>query len=163
MIAEWVNVGGLEAVISGGGRDTFGLTYFATDYAENSKLYQSQKKLNVSFSGILFVLDRYKKEDESSNELMFSDDFVAYMPHKELSEFGGYDFIGILEEYREANVLDDKSISGYILTIRLINNDEVKDFFTIPMFVNKENMRFDKLEKGMKLSGMFQLLGEIKK
>lgn len=161
-IAEWVNVGNLEAVISGSGRDTFGVTYFATDYAEHSKIYQSKTKVNISLSGILFVLDERKNNEQIPGMPMLSDDFASYMPHKELAEFGCYDFMGILEDYKEINLLEDKSLEGYILSIRLINNDEIKDFFTIPMFINKENMRFSIVKKGMRLSGMFQLLGEIK-
>ena len=39
----------------------------------------------------------------------------------------------------------------------------MKDFFTIDIFVTQENMRFTELQKGMKLTGMFQLQGEIVK
>jgi len=59
--------------------------------------------------------------------------------------------------------LEDNLIEGNILKIRLINYEDDKDFFTIPMFINKDNMRLSNLEKGIKISGAFQLQGEIKK
>jgi hypothetical protein len=161
LIAEWVNVGSLEAVIDGGGRDTFGVTYFATDYARKNKIYQTEKKLYVSFSGILYVLDEQKNDEQQTGDAILSPDFVCYFPHKDLGQFGCYEFIGMLVNYKEMNIGEKGSTPGYILTIKLINNDEIEDFFTIPMFVNKDNMRISELENGMKLSGLFQLLGEI--
>jgi hypothetical protein len=160
-INVWENANNLEAVINGGARDTFAVTYFATDYAENKAIYHSSKKMNIAFSGILFVLDT-GAEDELANGTPLAEGFAAYMPHNTLGEFGVYDFMGILEDYRENKVLDDDISYGYILTVRLINNEDIEDFFTIPMFVNKENMRINELKKGMKISGGFQLLGEIR-
>ncbi len=164
-INEWENSDNLEAVISGGGRDTFGITYFATDYAENKSIYHSSPKLDITFSAILFVLK--DRDDEEGtilpNEASFAEDFVAYMPHKDLAEFGCYDFLGIIEDFYENDISEGINIEGYILNIRLINYEDKKDFFTIPMFLNKDNMKLNNLEKGMRVSGAFQLLGEIKK
>jgi len=163
-IDEWDNVQNLEAVITGGGRDTFGLKYFATDYAENHKTYLTNKKLDIRLSAIVFVLDKKEStppEQAGEDEPKLSEGFAAYMPHKELYEFGCHDFIGILEDHKELENLGMGGFNGYLLKVRLINHPEIKDFFTIDMFVNKENMRFEKLENGMSLSGMFQLQGEI--
>jgi hypothetical protein len=164
-INEWENSDNLEAVISGAGRDTFGITYFATDYAENKAIYHSSPKLNMTFSAILFVLTNRDDKEETilPNEASFAEDFAAYMPHKELAEFGCYDFMGILEDFYKNDISEDNKVEGYILNIRLINYEDIKDFFTIPMFINKDNMRLSNLEKGMKISGAFQLQGEIKK
>jgi hypothetical protein len=164
-INEWENSDNLEAVISGAGRETFGITYFATDYAENKSIYHSSPKLNMTFSAILFVLTNRGDKEETvlPNGASFAEDFAAYMPHKELAEFGCYDFIGVLEDFYQNDILEDDMIEGYILKIRLINYEDIKDFFTIPMFINKDNMRLSNLEKGMKISGAFQLQGEIKK
>ena len=158
-INEWENVNNLEAVVTGSGRDTFGISYFATDYAVNRELYLSQKKLNIKLSGIVFVLDLSKKSEDGDMKL--ADDFTAYMPNKDLPGYGCFDFIGLLEDFKETSLLPDKSLKGYILKVRLINNPEIKDFFTIDMYVTPENMRFTELSKGMKITGMFQLLGEI--
>jgi hypothetical protein len=163
-IAEWENSENLEAVITGGGRDTFGITYFATDYAENKTLYHASKNVNIAFSAILFALtSREGQEDKLPDGTSFADGFAAYMPHKDLAEFGCYDFIGVLEDHRDIYILEDNSVSGYILQVRLINNTEIKDFFTIPMFINKDNTAVRDLKKGMKIGGMFQLQGEMVK
>ena len=79
-----------------------------------------------------------------------------------MAEFGCFDFVGKLEAFREISVSEDKSVKGYILKVKLITNEDFEDFFTIEMFVNKENMRFENLTIGMKLTGMFQLQGQIK-
>ncbi len=159
-IVEWENVDNLEAIISGSGRDTFGLWYLATDYAENKEKYQSQKNIDLNLSGIAFVLDIYK-EEKSDSEPKYSKNFTTYMPNNDLPNYACFDFIGQLEDFKESNLLEDKSLKGYLLNVRLITNTDVKDFFTIDIFVTKENMRFSELQKGMKLTGMFQLQGRI--
>jgi len=163
-INVWENSDNLEAVVSGGGRDTFAITYFATDYAENKATYHTSPKLDMEFSGILFVLhERDNKEAVLPDGTVFAEDFASYMPHKDLAEFGCYDFMGILEDFYKNDILENNMIEGYILKIRLINYEGIKDFFTIPMFISKDNLKLGNLEKGMKLTGAFQLLGEIKK
>lgn len=157
-ITEWENVDNLEAVITGSGRDTFGISYFATDYAINRELYLTQKKHLVKLSGIVFVLDIFTKPD---GEIKYADDFAGYFPSKDVPNNGCFDFIGILEDFRETSLLPTNSLKGYILNVRLINQPDVSNFFTIDMYVTPENMRFTELKKGMHLTGMFQLQGQI--
>lgn len=158
-INEWENMGGLEAIITAKGKDTFGFSFFATDYAENNALYQEQVKHIINVSGIAFVLDVFKKEGLDT-DIRFSDDFTMYMPNNQLRHLACFDFVGELEEFRETTLLSDSSLKAYIMKVRLITH-EIKDFFTIDMYVTPENMRFTELVKGMKLTGMFQMLGQI--
>jgi hypothetical protein len=162
-IQEWENIQNLEAIVSGSGRDTFGLWFFATDYAENKSLYQNQKNLQVNISGIVFVLDIHLPEERAATEEApgFSDDFTAYMPSKSLPNFACFDFIGQLEDFRPTTVLENEQLEGYMLNMRLITKEDQRDFFTIDLYVAKENMRIKTLEKGMKLTGMFQMQGRI--
>lgn len=160
-ISEWENVDNLEAVITGAGRDTFGITYFATDYAENRELYLKQKKHMVKITGIVYVMDIYTNDDEG--ELKYSPEYTAYFPNKDLAQCGCFDFIGEVEDLKETGLLEDGALKGYIMKVRLVNNPDVKDFFTIDMYVVPENMRFEGLRKGMKVTGMFQMLGELVK
>ncbi|MGH1384198.1 hypothetical protein [Kordia sp.] len=162
-IDEWEHVQNLEAIVHGGGRDTFAIRFYATDYAFNREKYLSNTKVNMKLSGIIYVLDKHTEDSNTLEDgTTLSPDFCMYMPGQEWSEFGCFDFIGKLESIEEANAFDNEAHSGYMLKIKLINNEEIADFFTIDMFVNKKNMRFtDDLEVGMKLTGMFQLLGEI--
>ncbi|AEA42481.1 hypothetical protein [Fluviicola taffensis] len=159
-ITEWENVHNLHAIISGGGRDTFGLDYLATDYAENRDRYHSQKAHQMNISGIAFVLDVSKPQDPN-DEMKYSEDFTAYMPSQDLLRFACFDFIGELEDFKETTLLEDSSLKGYLMKVRLITNADFKDFFTIDMFVTPENMRFKELTVGMKLTGMVQLQGQI--
>ncbi len=162
-IDEWENSNNLEAIVYGKGRDTFAVRYYATDYAFNRKKYLENKFHRVRLSAILYVLDIPSDEKEGKGDVKFSDDFCMYMPSQESAEFGCFDFVGILEGIEEAKYFDNSKHSGYILKIRLINNPEIEDFFTIDMFINQKNRRFSDLVIGMKLTGMFQLLGEIVK
>ncbi|MDG1332200.1 MAG: hypothetical protein P8P74_07710 [Crocinitomicaceae bacterium] len=159
-ITEWENVNNLEAIVSGKGRDTFGLWYFATDYAENRERYLTQKNLNVNISGIAFVLDIHTN-DEPEGEVKYSNDFTMYMPNNDLPNYGCFDFIGELISFSESRVLENDEIEGYLINVKLITNEEDKGFFTIDIFVAKENMRFSELVVGMKLTGMFQMQGRI--
>ncbi|MDH6250965.1 hypothetical protein M2347_000692 [Chryseobacterium sp. H1D6B] len=159
-INEWENAADLEAVVAGAGRDTFGLWFFATDYAENRNVYAAKKDLNVKISGIAFVLDIHN-DDTLSDGAKLGKDFTGYFPSKDLPNHACFDFIGLLEDFKETELLDDKSVKGFMLKLRLITNAEQADFFTIDVFVNKENMRFNDLTKGMKLTGALQLQGKI--
>ena len=159
-INEWENIENLEAIITGNGRDTFGLTYFATDYAENREKYLSKKEHKMKISGIAFVLD-ISKADDSDGEIKYSEDFTMYIPNNDLPNYACFDFIGQLEDYRETFFLESNSQKGYLMKVRLITNPDIKDFFTIDIFVTPENMRFKELTKGMKITGMFQMQGQI--
>ncbi|MFY7816651.1 MAG: hypothetical protein ACOVRK_15830 [Chryseobacterium taeanense] len=159
-INEWENAQNLEAVVCGKGRDTFGVWFFATDYAENKNVYQLQNKLNVNISGIVFVLDIHQKFDLPDGTKL-SDDFTTYMPNNDIPNYALFDFVAQLIDFRETELLEDGSIKGYMLKLRLITNSEMEDFFTIDAFVNKENMRFETLTKGMKVMGAIQLQGKI--
>lgn len=161
-IQEWEHVHQLEAIVSGRGRDTFGLWFYATDYAENRKQYHSQKNLEVHISGIAFVVDAYQPEPSEGEEgPQFSEDFTAYMPSNNLPHHACFDFIGELEAFRTTTLLENNSHQAHILTVRLITNAEQKDFFTIDIYVTPENRRFEELEVGMKLTGLFQMQGRI--
>lgn len=156
-IYEWENVDNIEGVISGNGKDTFGLTYFATDYAINREKYHNIKKHEIELSGIIYNLE-ISNIDSLEN---FSEEFVMYMNNKEIEEIGCFNFIGKLLDYREIITSDDRR-KGYLLKIKLINKESDPNFFAIEMLVNKQNMNFEKLEIGMKLSGLFQMQGQIK-
>ncbi|REC48031.1 hypothetical protein [Chryseobacterium pennipullorum] len=159
-ISEWENVNNIEAIVGGPARDTFGVWFFATDYAENKNRYLTESPLNVNISAIVFALDIHKKFDLPDGTSI-SEEFTTYMPSKELPNYACFDFIGELVDFRETELLDDGSVKGYILKLKLITNEEIEDFFTIDAFVSKENMRFDTLTKGMKLMGALQLQGKI--
>lgn len=159
-IEEWSHVQNAEAIISGSGRETFGVTYFATDYAENRERYRTTANLEMHLAGILFVLDK-RGPDDDTKEHKLSEDFAGYMPNSDLAALGCFDFIGVLEDFSEVLPGGVAELAGYMMRVRLINNPDIPDFYTIDMFVNKTNMRFSDPEKGMKITGMFQLQGCI--
>jgi hypothetical protein len=159
-IREWENALNLQAIVAGPARNTFGVWFFATDYAENRNRYLTQPHLNVNLSGVVFILDIYENADLPDGTKM-SEDFTTYMPSESLPNYACFDFIAQIVDFKETELLEDGSIKGYILKLKLITHEESEDFFTIDAFVNKENMRFETLTKGMKVTGALQLQGKI--
>lgn len=159
-IREWENAGDLEAIVAGPARETFGVWYFATDYAENKNTYLTQPHLKINLSGIVFILDVQQNFDLADGTKM-SEDFTTYAPSNDLPNYACFDFIGTVVDFKETELLEDGSLKGYILKLKLITHEEMEDFFTIDAFVNKENMRFETLTKGMKVTGALQLQGKI--
>lgn len=156
-IIEWSHASCMEAEITGGGRNTFGLTFFATDYAVNKERYKVEKKLNIKISAIALVLDLSNITEINGNVL--SEEFSTYMPNKDMNSTSYFDFIGILNSFKKCNI--NEHSYGYILNVKLINQETDPSFFTIDVFINKENMRMDELVKGMKLTGLLWFQGEI--
>ncbi|MDR6369540.1 hypothetical protein J2795_000223 [Chryseobacterium bernardetii] len=159
-IREWENALNLQAIVAGPARETFGVWFFATDYAENKNTYMTQPHLKVNVSGIVFILDVHTNTDLPDGTKM-SDDFTTYAPSQDLPNYACFDFIAQLVDFKETELLEDKSVKGYILKLKLITHEENEDFFTIDAFVNKENMRMETLTKGMKVTGALQLQGKI--
>jgi hypothetical protein len=159
-INEWVNAEGYEAVIYGNGYGMYGLSYFATDYALQKAVYNSNTNLNISLSGILFVLDKADSNNIDTNTPL-ADDFAGYFPHQELGDVGCYHFVGIIKDFSPITLLEDGSINGYLLSVQLTNNPDNASNLLVRMFVNRENMRIANIEAGMSISGVFQLQGEI--
>lgn len=158
-IIEWSHVEKLEAEITGGGRDTFGLSFFATDYTINKNRYRSNEKMNINISAFGLVLDKGDLTEIGDNKV--SPDFASYMPNNDIPRPTYYDFIGTLNHFKECKLTKDNK--GYILNITLINQENQPDFFTVDMFINRENMRITKLNEGMKVSGVLWFQGEIAK
>jgi hypothetical protein len=159
-ITEWAHIDNLEAMIKGSGKDTFGVTYFATDYATHRDKYLSNKKLKIELSAICLVLDvSEQKEFNGLSDL--SEQFVGYSPNKGLAHFGCFDFIGLLKRFKPVSIFDGH-IKGYMMSVQLINHENIDDFFIVDVFVNQNNMRFKKLLVGMKITGMLQFQGCIK-
>ncbi|MDR4951706.1 hypothetical protein REB14_05870 [Chryseobacterium sp. ES2] len=159
-IREWENALNLQAIVAGPTRETFAVWFFATDYAENKNTYMTQPHLKVNVSGIVFILDVHTNIDLPDGTKM-SEDFTTYAPSQDLPNYACFDFIGQVVDFKETELLEDGSVKGYILKLKLITNEENEDFFTIDAFVNKENMRFETPTKGMKVTGALQLQGKI--
>lgn len=159
-IREWENALNLQAIVAGPARNTFGIWFFATDYAENRNKYLTQPHLNVNISGIVLILDVHQSFDLPEGASV-SEDFTTYAPSNDVPNYACFDFIGQLVDFKETELLDDGSIKGYILKLKLITNEEREDYFTIDAFVNKENMKFETPVKGMKVAGALQLQGKI--
>ncbi len=156
-IIEWKHMKKCEAEIKGGGRNTFGFDFFPTDYAINKSKYTANNEIQLHVSAIAFVVD--KSEFNQDTEVKFSEDFVSYLPSSNLPRQTYYDFIGKVIDFEEIKL--DNNAQGYIAKVKLINEDTDPDFFTVDMFMNKENMRISALERGLKITGLLWFQGEI--
>lgn len=152
-INEWNHADNIEAQIIGGGRKTFALNFFATDYLKNKKIYKTNKELNINVSAFAYVIKQSSNLPDN-----FSDNFVAYFPNMQVSDGSVYDFIGKIvsfEEYKQ------NGINGFVIKTKLINHEKMEDFFVLDIFINQDNMRIEKPKKGMRIFGCFWLQGNI--
>jgi len=158
-IHEWHNYNKLVSVISGSGKDTFGLKFLCIDYFENNEIYKKYINHRVNLFGFGYVLDVYRSDENDSQK--FSEDFCAYMPNENLAEFGCFDFIGIVISVEKCTISNGKVINGKIIKVQLINHPEIVNLFDLDIFFCEENMRVKEIKDGMKITGLFQLLGEL--
>ncbi len=156
-VIEWSHINGFEGEIKGRGRDTFGLGFFATDYALKKETYQSEKEITIRLSAIALVMDEFKSDKIGDQPI--SDDFAAYMPNTQIPNPTYYDYIGIINEVKPLQLGED--VRGYLCNIKLINQPEDPDFFTVDLFINQENMRIDSVETGMRVTGALWFQGEL--
>jgi hypothetical protein len=154
VVKEWGHSNGAEGQIEARGKDTFGLSFFATDYLENKSQYQNKFDLNIKLTGFA-----YSVEPPPHVENM-ADDFVGYMPNSEYGRLSVLDYVGKILNLIEINETEF-GINGYIAKLRLIQMDEDKDFFVVDTFINKENIGVSSISVGDRISGMMWLQGQI--
>ncbi|MFY0630289.1 MAG: hypothetical protein JXR05_07895 [Flavobacteriaceae bacterium] len=160
-VIEWSHIDNVEAEIYGEGRDTFALGFFATDYAVNKEIYKTQEDLEVHVSAIVLAMEEEDLSKDSNSEgLKFAKDFASYMPNNNLPGISYYDFMGKIIDLEEMIVIPDPEVRGYMMRIKLINHEN-PDFFTIDMFVNKNNTTISEMKKGMSVSGTIWMQGEL--
>ena len=160
-VIEWSHINNLEAEIYGAGRAIFTLGFFATDYVVNHEIYKSTSELNINISAIGLAMELADLDNEKTTDgWKFDHGFASYMPNNDLPGVSYYNFIGIIEEVEEMILIPDPEIIGYMTKIKLINHKD-SDFFAIEMFINKENVQIENVEKGMSVSGCLWLQGEI--
>lgn len=158
-VSEWEHMDNIEAVIYGSGKDTFGVTFFATDYSYNKEKYKTSKKLNIQLSGILLDVEKQEVNSDSEDFTM-AENFTGYFPNQEVNYLGGFDFIGIVKNIRPVSTNDVVLIEGFMLDVQLITHPDDDNYFVIEMFLNKENTVLN-IEKGVKITGLFLLQGRI--
>jgi len=156
-ILEWSQIENLEAEISGGGRDTFALSFFATDYAINKSKYKSSKKINIKISAFGLALNKSDLTEINGKEI--SENFASYLPSSRIPRPTYFDFEGIINSIKKCNVLEVDE--GYIINVKLVNQEGEPDFFNVDMFINSDNMNTKDLNIGMRISGLLWFQGEI--
>jgi len=155
-VIEWMHSDGKEAQILAGGRDTFYLDFFATDYCENKKKYLSGGEVKVSLAGIAYVIDEHEPDNDPASPI--SPELCTYMPSPDRGQSSEFDFIGKVLSLGKIRFGAEEI---QIIEVKLINDSENPDMFSLPLFVNPKNMRISNLSEGDMISGCFWLQGRI--
>jgi hypothetical protein len=153
-IKEWAHVNGIEAQISGSGKATFGVSFFANDYFENKERYHNDAHVNVNLSGIILGVGAAPQMEG------MSDEFVGYFPNKEHGQFSIIDFVGKVLALEAADS-HELPIEGYWMKLRLINHEEDANFFVIDAFLSKNNSSLPSIQIGDRISGAMWIQGEL--
>lgn len=158
-IHRWQNVNNLEADIVGNGKDTFGLGFFATNWAARKEDFYAQQRIEIKLSAILFVVRNFVPEPPEEGQPGFAPDFCGYFPHQDLPGDTYYDFIGMLREVKEVTIPGG---TGYLLELQLINQEDDPDLFVVEAFANADNVQMEEMPKvGDHVTGTLWFQGEI--
>ncbi len=157
-IIEWEYLDGIEADIEGGGQDTFGIGFFATDYAVKKDFYKIHRKLNIRLSAFAYTIQNFKPDP--ADERSLSNDFAGFFPYKDLNSFSYFDFVGTVLSFKQIQIEPDNT--AFIIRTKLINDDTNPDLLVISIFVNEANMQLSNaLSIGMSITGLLWFQGEI--
>jgi hypothetical protein len=158
-IYRWQNVNNLEADVVGNGKDTFGLGFFATNWAARQEDYYGQQRIEVMLSAVLLVLRNFVPEPAEEGQPAFAPGFCGYFANQDLPGKTYYDFIGLLRSVQAVTIPGG---SGYLLELQLINQEDDPDFFVVEAFVNAENVQMEEVPKvGDHVTGALWFQGEV--
>lgn len=156
-VNEWAHVENLEARITGQLQNGTEVGYYATDYALNREIYTSRDQLNIKISGIVYAMKIYEPEP---NHAILNETYCGISAYENGGE-DSFQFVGILQDFKETEFISIPTFKGYIISIKLNNSSNKEEMFAVDMFVNKQNIQFNNLEIGMKISGLVIFQGEI--
>jgi len=156
-IVEWeYGGGGLEAELEGIGKDIYALGFFATDYVIHKHIYISNPSINIRLSAFALVADKFT---DDSSESLLSEEFTSYLPSDRFNSFSYFDFIGKILDIKEVSIVKDRS--GYLAKVKLLTDENDDNFFTIDIFINRQNLKISSLETGMRISGLLWFQAEL--
>ncbi len=154
VIKEWKHVNGIEAQIEARCKNTFGISYFSTDYLKNKEKYTTSLDLEIQLSGIAYSIHSALPMEG------FAENFVGYSRSKEYGKYSVIDFVGEIMDLEEIQ-LTEYPIEGYIARIRLIQMEDDNDFFCLDTFINKSTVQTKEFGVGSRISGMIWVQGRI--
>ncbi|MEO3407146.1 hypothetical protein AAFN85_24730 [Mucilaginibacter sp. CAU 1740] len=155
-ITEWVNGDPvIEAEIKGEWNKRLQLCFFATDYAVNKNIYKSGDNINIRLSAFAFdLLESERNNNQLNQEVKGLWPATGY---KHPSYFG---FEAVILEIKAAAV--DKQSIGCIMTLMLVNSGYIPGSdLIIDTYVSNSNIKADKIQKGMLVTGTLWLQGEL--
>jgi len=148
-VIEWSHMDGIEGLVRGSVADTFGVTFFATDYIEQEKRYKSEEQFRVCLAGMAYSVGSPPELTEG-----FSADFVCYLPRTVSQSSDVYDFVGKILKFEP---YEDKFVSGYFLEIELVSGENP---FVLPVYVHRDNLDTELSVNG-RVGGVLWIQGRI--
>jgi hypothetical protein len=154
-IIEWNNGHPvIEAEIDGSLDKDTPLCFFATDYAVNKQSYQSQSMIEVQLSA--FVLALYKS-GRNNNDI--DQQPKGFKPSENFSNKSYFSFEGVILEIK-GTAVDSLSI-GCVMAVKFTHNQIPGKHLIINAYVSNDNIKTDKIHKGMLVTGRLWFQGEI--
>jgi hypothetical protein len=154
-IIEWNNGHPvIEAEIEGSLNNDTPVCFFATDYAVNKHAYQNQRMIEVQLSAFVLVL---YKSDRNTNDI--DQQPKGFKPSKNFSNKSYFSFEGVILEIKGTSV-DSLSI-GCVMAVKFAHNKMSGKHLVINAYVSNDNIKADKIQKGMLVTGRLWFQGEI--
>ncbi|WDF76968.1 hypothetical protein PQ469_24090 [Mucilaginibacter sp. KACC 22773] len=144
----------IEAEIEGNLNRTVPVSFFATDYAVNKQIYQTQPNVEVRLSAL--VLELFEA-DTNTNEI--NQQPKGFWANNKYSNKSYFSFEAVILEIKGAPV-DPVSI-GCMMMLKLDRGQKTGSDFVIDTYITNNNIKADQIRKGMLARGILWFQGEI--
>jgi hypothetical protein len=154
-IVEWVNGEPIvEAEVEGNLNGSIPVSFFATDYAVNKHIYQTQANIEVRLSALVLELFKADKNiDEISRKPR------EFWANKRYSNKSYFLFEAEILEIKEAPI--DRLSTGSIMTLKLDQSKSANNDFIVDTYITNNNIKTESIHKGMLVRGTLWFQGEI--
>lgn len=154
-IVEWENGEPIvEAEIEGSINQDLLLNFFATDYAVNKQIYQSQSSIEVRLSALVLELFKSDKDTNDINQQP-----KGIWINRNYNSKSYFSFEGVILEINSASI--DALTLSCIMKLKLGKGNRPGTDLVIDAYVTNNNIKADKIQTGMLVQGILWFQGEI--
>jgi len=153
-IIEWNNGDPIvEAEVDGNLNRTLPLSFFATDYAVNKHVYQTQTSIGIRLSALVLELSEANK---NTNEINRQE--RGFWIDKKHSNKSYFSFEAVVLEIKEASI--DRLSTGFVVTMKF-GEGNAPLTPVIDTYISYNNIKAYNLTEGMLVKGTLWFQGEI--
>ncbi len=154
-IVEWENGEPIvEAEIEGSLNKDLPLNFFATDYAVNKQIYQSQSSIEIGLSALVLELFKSDKDTNDINQQP-----KGIWINRNYNSKSYFSFEGVILEINSASI--DALTLSCIMKLKLGKSDWPGTDLVVDAYVTNSNIKTDKIQAGMLVQGILWFQGEI--